>query len=465
MIEPVIDALTTVISPAWRAKNAMISSAMLPNVALRMPPTCGPVSAPRRSVERPTIQARPRIAAADTTNTAAPSTWSPKSSTIATTATGTSVTMTATRADERQGAEDRDAGGARLDSAGRARWAGRRGDRQVGHAGGLRLAVERAARDPRRGGHPARRLARGPRRPRRSASTSARAAVTARRRPSAAARPRRPPRPLAPARRRSRPRRGPGSCRRRACAGELAERPADDLSWSLVSSRHTAPGPVVAAGRGEVPERRGGPARAPRTGPLPRSSAAIAASRSRRSRPLRGRNPSNDQRGPATPTRRPRPAPTTPPAPGRPCRPAAAHAATSPSPGSETTGVPASVTSARSAPDRQVLQQLALAARPAPGVVARRAGRDLVAVEQPPRDPRVLGGDQRDGPQDLERPERDVAEVPDRRRDDVQRPARARLARPGHATTGPPSPAAGADTGSRRPPSAARASRSAGPGA
>ena len=37
MIEPVSDALTTSIRPACRAKNAMISSAMLPNVALRMP--------------------------------------------------------------------------------------------------------------------------------------------------------------------------------------------------------------------------------------------------------------------------------------------------------------------------------------------------------------------------------------------------------------------------------------------
>ena len=46
MIEPVIDALTTSMSPACSAKNAMISSAMLPNVALRMPPTCGPVSEP-----------------------------------------------------------------------------------------------------------------------------------------------------------------------------------------------------------------------------------------------------------------------------------------------------------------------------------------------------------------------------------------------------------------------------------
>ena len=62
MIEPVREALTTSSSPACRAKKAMISSAMLPKVALRMPPTCGPVRAPRRSVERPTIQASPRIA-------------------------------------------------------------------------------------------------------------------------------------------------------------------------------------------------------------------------------------------------------------------------------------------------------------------------------------------------------------------------------------------------------------------
>ena len=54
MMEPVIDALTTSSCPAVSAKNAMISSAMLPNVALRMPPTWGPVSAPRRSVEMPT---------------------------------------------------------------------------------------------------------------------------------------------------------------------------------------------------------------------------------------------------------------------------------------------------------------------------------------------------------------------------------------------------------------------------
>ena len=97
MIEPVIDALTTVMSPAWSAKKAMISSAMLPKVALRMPPTCGPVSAPSRSVDRPTIQASPRIPAAETMNTAAPSTCMTMSSQAAT-PDRTNVATTKTRA-------------------------------------------------------------------------------------------------------------------------------------------------------------------------------------------------------------------------------------------------------------------------------------------------------------------------------------------------------------------------------
>ena len=84
MIEPVSDALTTSIRPACRAKNAMISSAMLPNVALRIPPTCGPVIEPSRSVDSPTTQASPRIAAADTMNRSDSSACRPKSRTIAT---------------------------------------------------------------------------------------------------------------------------------------------------------------------------------------------------------------------------------------------------------------------------------------------------------------------------------------------------------------------------------------------
>src|SRR5262249_49796054 len=54
---------------AWRAKKAMISSAMLPNVAFRIPPSWGPVISPRRSVASPISQASPRIERADRPNT------------------------------------------------------------------------------------------------------------------------------------------------------------------------------------------------------------------------------------------------------------------------------------------------------------------------------------------------------------------------------------------------------------
>ena len=125
--------------------------------------------------------------------------------------------------------------------------------------------------------------------------------------------------------------------------------------------------------------------------------------------------------------------------------------------------MPASVTSARSRAAAEVREQLALARRAAPGVVADRPGRDLVAVEEPPADPRVLGRDQRDRPQDLEGAQRDVAEVADGRRDDVQRPAAG--ARAAATLRVGPSRAGAAGRGSRRPRSAARASRSAAPGA
>ncbi len=42
MIEPMIEAFTTAVRPAERAKIVMISSAALPKVAFRMPPARGP---------------------------------------------------------------------------------------------------------------------------------------------------------------------------------------------------------------------------------------------------------------------------------------------------------------------------------------------------------------------------------------------------------------------------------------
>ncbi len=59
MIEPRIEALTTVVRPAAKAKVVMRSSAALPKVALRRPPTRGPAWWPRLSVACPRTQARP----------------------------------------------------------------------------------------------------------------------------------------------------------------------------------------------------------------------------------------------------------------------------------------------------------------------------------------------------------------------------------------------------------------------
>ena len=139
-------------------------------------------------------------------------------------------------------------------------------------------------------------------------------------------------------------------------AAAAASSPSDPRtidSWSLVSSRQTAAGPVRPARLGEVPQGRRRPGSAPRTGSChgrrPRSGPAARV----RSRPERGRNPSNDQRGPATPD--PATAASTADAPGTGTTvpPSAAQAATSSPPGSLTDGVPASVTSARSAPPRR----------------------------------------------------------------------------------------------------------------
>lgn len=69
MTEPMIEAFTTVVSPAERAKIVMISSAALPKVAFRMPPMRGPACAPRLSVACPSTQASPTSASALTVKT------------------------------------------------------------------------------------------------------------------------------------------------------------------------------------------------------------------------------------------------------------------------------------------------------------------------------------------------------------------------------------------------------------
>ena len=53
IIEPVIDALTTLVRPFESAMTAMISSAAFPNVAFKKPPAPSPIRAANISVARP----------------------------------------------------------------------------------------------------------------------------------------------------------------------------------------------------------------------------------------------------------------------------------------------------------------------------------------------------------------------------------------------------------------------------
>ena len=63
--------------------------------------------------------------------------------------------------------------------------------------------------------------------------------------------------------------------------------------------------------------------------------------------------------------------------------------------------------------------------------VVRHEGRsDPMAGEELARDAGVLGGHERHAAEDLERAQRDVPQIPDRRGDDVQRPSPGRFGHP-----------------------------------
>ena len=136
-------------------------------------------------------------------------------------------------------------------------------------------------------------------------------------------------------------------------------------SWSLVSSRQTAPGRSLAAGGRQVAQR------GRERGPAPRT----ARSRARRRRsaraarvargPIAAGTPRTTSAAPRRRCRRPPPARTTRPGSARPSPPAAAHAATRPSPGSDTTGVPGVGHQREVRAAREVREQLASRA-PAP---------------------------------------------------------------------------------------------------
>ena len=211
----------------------------------------------------------------------------------------------------------------------------------------------------------------------------------------------------------------------RTAASSSASVPRATCSWSFVSSRQTAArrsAPHAAARSRSVAASRVGASNST----VARSSAAIRASRSRRSRPdarqealeppARAGEPARGDRGEDGRRARDR---HDPPALGGP----RGHELAARVADGRRAGVGHEREVGAAA---QVLQELPVPARPAAGVVAHEPRLDLVARQQPPGDPRVLGRDERHRPQRLERPERDVAEVADRRGHDEQRSASQR---------------------------------------
>ena len=147
---------------------------------------------------------------------------------------------------------------------------------------------------------------------------------------------------------------------------------------------------------------------------------ASSAMRARRCASFGGRNPSKKKRSVGKPAHGKRGERRGGPGSAVTAWPASCAARTSLKPGSETSGVPASDTSATAAPVGEPRQQL----RPRLGgvvlVIGRERRRDAVVVEELAGDARVLAGDQVGGRQHFERPQRDVAQVADRGGDNMQ---------------------------------------------
>ena len=99
---------------------------------------------------------------------------------------------------------------------------------------------------------------------------------------------------------------------------------------------------------------------------------------------------------------------------------------TSAAPGSEIPGVPASLTRATDSPGPKPVRMRVDPALFVVLVEAEERCLDLVVPEQVTGAPRVFGGDQIDFAEHPQRPQRDVLEVADRRRDDEERARRRR---------------------------------------
>ncbi len=180
-----------------------------------------------------------------------------------------------------------------------------------------------------------------------------------------------------------------------------------------VRRRSAPPGP--AAGR------RCGPAPRSRSWSRARSRSARAARRASSPSSAGSRGRGSGRRG----TPRPRAPPAPPRAPGsaRPARPRACARSATNAPGSDTPGVPASVTYATSVARLHAVQQPLDRLRPAVRVQADERRRHLVVAQEPAGPPRVFRRDHRHLPQHLQAPKRKIPQMTDGGAQHVQRPA------------------------------------------
>ena len=371
----------------------------------RMPPTWGPVSDPSRSVERPTTQARPRMARRREDEQ------------------DRRVGVQPEVQDDRRDAQDD-----------RADQEDARQHRELAEDGEAGPAADRSSPNPigrdrhRRVGDARCRSRMRPALPRRPGRSRRRPAARPRRAPPRARRPRLPRRSdgrSATTRRRARTRRAAGSRRPWPPRRARSSVPRTIDSCSFVSSRQTAAGrspPHASARSRSVAATRPGRLEHDRAAIVvgdpaePVLTLAPAARQEPLERPARSGHPGRHDRGQDGRRAGER---HHPPALGGPCRhEIGARVADGRRPGVGHEG------EVGTAPE--MLEQRGRPRGVALGVITRRPRRDRVAIQQAPRVARVLGGDERHGPENLERPESDVAQVPDRRGDHVEHATRRR---------------------------------------
>ncbi len=140
----------------------------------------------------------------------------------------------------------------------------------------------------------------------------------------------------------------------------------------------------------------------------------------RRACSFAGRNPANRKRSHGSPDRTSAASGADAPGTTVTAMPRASASRTSLNPGSETSGVPASEMRATRAPASSRAMSLGRMRFGIVLVIGRALGRDVVMREELKAHARVLAGDEVGRAQDAERAQRDILDIADRRRDEIE---------------------------------------------